>query len=168
MGFSDLPWSKIFATFFGVALAGVELWEYKRKRQNIRWKKRKKLISISLISGLLISTLWSDVSEENKNILQEETRNANIVKDSIRLENLSKRTDVIINNVGYAVQGIEESKSVLLLLDSMTVTTNERLDLAIEKSKELVRLEEAKFNLGRPKLEIVSNEVNFIPTMEDS
>ena len=154
MQISEWPWIKILGTICGVLIAVAEIWEYSRRRKNRKWLKLKKPVMLGLIAALLCLSLWDNVQEESKSIAQEKARDTLIIKDSIRINNLFKRTDTILNSVGTAVRGIEDSKSSLLLLDSLLVTLNKRLDTALTKTNELDR---KRFELDRPFVQAYSS-----------
>lgn len=162
MNVSDWPWIKILGTLCGVLIAFVEILEYRRRRKNRKWLKRKKVILLSLIAALLCFSLWDNVNEESKSIAQEKARDTLIIKDSVRIDNLFKRTDTILNSVGTAVMGIEDSKSKLKVLDSLAVATNNRLALAIEKSKELLELEYTKLEITAPDVRILNSTIAIV------
>ncbi|NDV14823.1 hypothetical protein GO009_02200 [Muricauda sp. TY007] len=106
-----MPWLKIIISFIAVGITVVEVWDFRKKRKNKNWQKLKKPIIIISSLLLLLLTVWDEINDENKNKIEEERRDAQIVQDSIRASQ-------IILNLGNALNKIDSSAQNLVKVDS--------------------------------------------------
>ncbi len=143
MNLFELPWPKILATIFGISIAVVEVWNFKRKRKNVRWEKKKRPIIIVLSMFLLVITIWDSVEEKSEEItrfkLEQKRRNKQIIKDSLRA------TQIIVN-LGEALQKINSTSKNLSGVDSLLNTVKNdfkvqvtTLNNVVFKSEELYK-----------------------------
>lgn len=107
----------------------------------------KKLRSTVLLSIFILVTILSiiDLYNDNEDFNKLETKS----------EEIFEKSEEILKRVEGAVSGIEESKTKIKVLDSLALQTNNRLDIAIEKSKELSDIEKDRFDSERARLMIV-------------
>ena len=145
MMLTELPWLKIFATIIGVAIAIVEIWDFKKKRKNIKWQKQKKPIIITLTMMLLGLSIWDSIDDKSEEIeiyrLEEERRNIQIKTDSIRALNIINNLDSAIVKIDNSTENLRAIDSVLGNVRSDIKTQVATLNMVVDKSQELQNYE---------------------------
>lgn len=79
------------------------------------------------------------------------------------------KSEEILGRVDNAVNGIDDSNDKMKILDSLAFETNNRLDLAIDKSKELSEIEAKRFYSEKPEIVIIEDsevDINSVGDVE--
>lgn len=116
---------------------------------------KKKYTFYVLIGVLFILSIINIVIEE-----REQT------KLMTQVEETFNKTKTIVNDVGESLTGIGEAKDEIIVVDSIINIVRsdmanqvKLLDSAVLKSKEMLKLNQLEFQMGKPTARIVSSEV---------
>ena len=163
MEVSDIPWIKIFITLISITIALLEVWDFKKKESK-NWKKlfkTKKFLIIILFVPLILMSIW-DTTKESIDISKADKKNDSI--NRLRTD----RAEKLLRNVENSFNGITDTRDEILQVDSILNLVKDSLQsqvvllkVAIEKSKELEKIERRKFIEGQPNITIYSKDTKI-------
>ncbi|WP_339725718.1 hypothetical protein [Maribacter stanieri] len=141
-------WTKIFISIIAVGISLVEFWEFRKKNKNKKWQKLKKPIIIISSLVLLLLNVWDEISDKNESYKDEEKRNLQIIKDSIRVSNIISNLNIAITKIDTTALEINKSSINLAKVDSSISLVNKGLFIQGNRLNEIINeSEEVNKNL---------------------
>lgn len=130
-------WIKIAISVLAVTIPFVEFYRFKKRTDNRRWEKAKRPIIVISSFLLLLLTVWGEIVDNNENQIEEERRNRQIVKDSLRASRIITNLESTLIKIDSTAQNLDKVDSSIVNVNNVLNSQVNQLSSVVSKSKEV-------------------------------